>query len=108
MAHIRLVAPAPGRFFSTDFPVIEGTQLLDMELPVRQGRATWEYVFPIRGVYRLEVRATGEEGTEIERVFDLEIRENRIKLFYLAIFALALFVFGFMAGRLFTGGKRGL
>ena len=107
-AHIRLVAPTPGRFFSTDFPVIEGTPLFEMELPVRQGRATWEYVFPIRGVYRLEVRATGEEGTEIERVFDLEIRENRIKLFYLAIFALALFVFGYMAGRLFTGGKRGL
>ncbi|MBI3062811.1 MAG: hypothetical protein HYY83_12635, partial [Deltaproteobacteria bacterium] len=65
-AHIRLVAPTPGRFFSTDFPMIEGTPLFEMELPVRQGRATWEYVFPIRGVYRLEVRATGEEGTEIE------------------------------------------
>ena len=107
-AHIRLVAPTPGRFFSTDFPVIEGTPLLDLDLPVLQGRAAWEYVFPIRGNYRLEVRATGEEGTETKRVFDLEIKENRIKLFYLAIFALALFVFGFMAGKLFTGGKRGL
>ncbi|MBI2538975.1 MAG: hypothetical protein HYY83_10835 [Deltaproteobacteria bacterium] len=107
-AHIRLVAPAPGRFFSTDFPVIEGTPLLEMDLPILQGRAAWEYLFPIRGVYRLEVRAVAEEGTGIERVFDLEIRENRMKLFYLAIFALALFVFGIMAGRLFTGGKRGL
>lgn len=106
-ANIRLVAPAPGRFFSTDFPVIAGTPLLEMELPILQGRAAWEYLFPIRGVYRLEVRAVAEEGREIERVFDLKIREQPVKLFYLAAFTAALFIFGVVAGRLFTGGRQG-
>ncbi len=106
-AHIRLIAPAPGRFFSTDFPLVEGSELLEMDLPILQGRAAWEYVFPIRGHYRLEVRAAGEETVEVERVFDLEVKESRVKLLYLAIFAIGLFAFGFIAGRLFTGERQG-
>lgn len=100
--HIRLVAPAPGWPFSTDLPLVEGTGLLEMDLPVSQGQAAWEYTFPIRGVYRLEVRTAG-----MERLFEIGIKENRAKLFYLGIFAVALFFFGFMAGRLFTDRRQG-
>lgn len=100
--HIRLVAPAPGWLFSTDLSLVEGTDLLEMDLPVSQGQAAWEYTFPIRGVYRLEVGTAG-----IERLFEIGIKENRTKLFYLGIFAAALLSFGFMAGRLFTGRRQG-
>ncbi len=41
---IRLDAPKPGRFFSTEFPFVEGSRLLDMTLPLRQGRAEWKYL----------------------------------------------------------------
>lgn len=99
--HIRLVAPAPGWLFSTDLPLVEGADLLEMDLPVSQGQAAWEYTFPIRGVYHLEVRTAG-----MERLFDIGIKENRVKLFYLGIFVVALFFFGFMAGRLFTSAGR--
>ncbi len=98
--HIRLLAPAPGWLFSTDLPLVEGTDLLEMDLPVSQGQAAWEYTFPIRGVYRLEV------GTAGERVFEIGIKENRTRLFYLGIFFVALFSFGFVAGRLFTSAGR--
>ena len=100
---IRLNAPPPGRFLSTDFPLVEGSRLIDMELPVSDGRAEWEYVFPLRGVYRLEVSATYEQGRQIERIFEIGIKENRTKFFYLGSFVAGLFLFGFMAGRLFTG-----
>src|SRR5690606_27507093 len=56
---VTILAPDPGRFFSTDFPLIEGTELLVMSLPVgRQGIAEWKYLFPIRGEYRVVVEAT--------------------------------------------------
>ena len=100
--NIRLIAPPPGWLLSTDLPLVEGTDLLEMNLPVSQGRVSWEYVFPIRGIYRLEVSALGEEAKEVKSVFEIGIKENRMKLFYLGIFVAALFLFGFMAGRLFT------
>ena len=59
---IGLEAPAPGWFFSTDFPLVEGSRLLDMSLPLRQGRAEWKYLFPIRGEYRLTVEFTALDG----------------------------------------------
>jgi len=34
---------------------VEGSRLLEMDLPLRQGRAEWKYLFPIRGQYRLTV-----------------------------------------------------
>ena len=105
--HIRLIAPPPGWLFSTDLPLVEGTDLLEMNLPVSQGQAVWEYVFPIRGVYRLEVKATDQKGKEIQGLFELAVKESRLKLFYLAGFITALFFFGFMAGRLFTGRRQG-
>lgn len=99
---IRLDAPAPGRLFSTDFPLVEGSRLMDMELPVSDGRVEWEYVYPVRGRYRLEVGAIDGEGKVIQRAFEMGIRENRLKLLYLGGFVAVLFFFGFMAGRLFT------
>ena len=43
----------PRLVFSNGFPFGRGQPLLDMSLPLRQGRAEWKYLFPIRGQYRL-------------------------------------------------------
>jgi hypothetical protein len=99
---IRLEAPEPGRFFSTDFPLVEGSRLLDMSLPLRQGRAEWKYLFPIRGEYRLSVELTAPEGKKATKSFTLRIRENKQKWLFLGIFSLALFALGVIAGRIFT------
>ena len=102
----RLYAPKSGWLFSTDFPHVEGTLLLDIELPLSNGWVAWEYVFPIRGDYRLEVELADPQKEKAKKVFNLNIRENRLKLFYLGGFALLLFLFGFVAGRLFLHGDR--
>ncbi|MGH7772187.1 MAG: hypothetical protein ACREQA_08095 [Candidatus Binatia bacterium] len=103
---IRLYAPTPGWPFSTDFPLVEGSRLIEMELPAFRGSVGWEYVFPIRGIYRLEVTAIDERREEVKKVFNFAIRENRLKLLYLGCFVVVLFLFGVMAGRLFTNRDR--
>ena len=102
---IRLEAPEPGRFFSTDFPLVEGSRLLDMSLALRQGRAEWKYLFPIRGQYRLTVEFAAPDGRKTSKTFPLTIRENKQKWVFLAIFSLALFALGVMAGRIFTASR---
>ena len=99
---IRLDAPKPGRFFSTDFPLLEGTLLNEMRLPVRQGRARWNYLFPIRGEYRLAVDFLGDDGAKASKTFAFAVRENRQKLWALGGFSLALLILGIVAGRIFT------
>ena len=100
---IGLEAPEPGWFFSTDFPLVEGSRLLDMSLPLRQGRAEWKYLFPIRGQYRLTVEFIAPDGRKVNKTFPLAIRENKQKWFFLGIFTLGLFALGVLAGRIFTG-----
>ena len=86
---IRLDAPEPGRFFSTDFPFVEGTRLSEMRMELRQGRANWKFLFPIRGEYRLTVVATTADGRKASKDFKFYIRENQKKWFALRDFPLA-------------------
>lgn len=99
---IQLDAPRPGRFFSTDFPLIEGTRLSEMRLTLRRGRANWKYLFPIRGEYRLAVAALTGDGSKASKTFTFKIRENRQKWVILGAFSLGLFILGFVGGRIFT------
>jgi hypothetical protein len=105
---IRLEAPPPGRIFSTDFPIVEGTRLFDLRLPLVRGRAEWKYLFPIRGNYRLSVDVLRNQVTLDSQTFTFEVRENETKWFVLSMFLLALFVLGVIAGRVFTGANMGL
>jgi hypothetical protein len=102
---IRLRAPGSHWFFSTDLPLVEGSLLSEMIVPVSRGRVVWEYLFPIRGVYRLEVESVDDGGPQITEALELRIKESRIKLLFLAAFILALFLFGFTAGRFFTSPR---
>jgi hypothetical protein len=102
---IRLDAPAPGRFFSTDFPLVEGTLLNEMQLSLRQGRANWKYLFPIRGEYRLAVDVVADDGRKASKTFSFKVRENQEKWLALCAFSAALFILGFAAGRIFTGTR---
>ena len=99
---IVLDAPKSGAFLSTDFPVVEGSRLLELVLPLRQGRASWKYLFPIRGDYRLSVSVVGADGKALTKNFVVPILENRTKWLWLGLFCAGLFVLGFAAGRIFT------
>jgi hypothetical protein len=102
---IRLDAPEPGAFFSTDFPFVEGTRLSEMRMELRQGRANWKFLFPIRGEYRLTVVVRTADGGKASKDFKFYVRENQKKWFALTGFSVGLFLLGLMAGRVFTGAK---
>ena len=102
---IRLEAPRPGRFFSTDYPLVEGAVLSEMQLTLRQGRANWKQLFPIRGEYRLTVDVVSSNGTKASKEFTFEVRENQKKWLALAAFSAGLLIVGFVAGRVFTGPR---
>ena len=99
---IQLDAPAPGRFFSTDFPIVEGTRLVDLSLPILHGKVRWQYLFPIRGDYRFHVEAMTSDSKKTAKAFNITIRERERKWFFLGVFTAALFLAGFVAGRIFT------
>jgi hypothetical protein len=104
---VRLDAPPAGSFFSTDFPVVEGSRLLEMRLPLINGKAEWRQVFPIRGVYRLAAEFAGPAGAKTEEVFKFRVPENHQKWFLLGGFALGLFIAAVIAGRIFSAPSRG-
>jgi hypothetical protein len=99
---IRLDAPKPGRFFSTDISLVEGTKLGEMRLPLKLGKAEWQYAWPIRGEYRLAVEAATADGKKASKIFAISVRESSTKWLALAGFTLGLFLIGFVAGRIFT------
>jgi hypothetical protein len=99
---VRLDAPPRGRFFSTDFPLVEGSRLLEARLPMIDGKAEWRQVFPIRGEYRLSASFAGAVGANSERAFAFHVYENRQKWLALGVFACALFLIGMIAGRIFS------
>ena len=106
-ASIALEAPPHGRIFSTDFPFVEGSRLLNVQLPIRSGTVRWEYLFPIRGEYRMTVNAVAGERRGSQS-FAIRIREKEQKWLFLGVFTAALFAAGFFAGRIFTGSQRKL
>lgn len=99
---IVLDAPKSGPFLATDFPVVEGSRLLEMALPLRQGRAQWKYLFPIRGDYHLSVTLNAAGATAQSQSFVIPVLENRAKWLWLSLFCAGLFLVGFAAGRIFT------
>ena len=52
-----LHAPPKNAFFSTDFPIVEGTPLMEADVVVPDGSMSFDYLTPIRGEYRLVVEA---------------------------------------------------
>jgi hypothetical protein len=100
---VRLDAPKPGWFFSTDFPLVEGTRLSEMRLRLRQGRAVWKSLLPIRGEYHLAVDVLTKDGRKASETFTFKVRESGVKWLALGGFSIGLFSLGFIAGRIFTG-----
>jgi hypothetical protein len=102
---IRLDAPPPRWFFSTDYALVEGTVLNEMRLPLHGGKAGWKHLLPIRGEYRLTVDVAASDGRKSRRVFPFHVRENQGKWLALGAFSIGLFFLGFVAGRIFTGSR---
>lgn len=97
----RVYTPKETFWFGTDFPVVEGTQLLSGSVPLPDGHQTISMILPIRGEYRVKVTARGDEGATVES-FHFNVPENPQEKINLSIFLLVLFFIGGIGGFIFS------
>lgn len=98
---LQIFTPPPTPWFTTDFPIVEGTQLLDISGEAPTGEIQLEQAFPIRGNYQLKAsfRPLNENAiAPIEQTLTLTIPENPLKLRYFPIILGFLLVIGFLGG----------
>lgn len=104
----KLLAPAPTPWFTTDFPIVEGTQLFDLQADAPTGQLQLQQMLPIRGNYQLQVTATplGVAGGEaIQQTLTLTVPENSIKYQNFGILAAILTAAG-LGGGWVIGARR--
>ena len=105
---VKLLAPAPTPWFTTDFPIVEGTQLFDLQADAPTGKLQLQQMLPIRGNYQLQVIATPLDvtgGEAIQQTITLTVPENSIKYQNFALLAALLTAAG-LGGGWVIGARR--
>jgi hypothetical protein len=108
--HFQIQTPQPNVWLPTDFPVVEGTQLLDIEtaLPL-DGKWQLLQSLPVRGIYHLTVNIEpllSNSFKPITRTLSLSVNENLVKFRNFAILATFLLTCGFGGGLVIGGAPR--
>lgn len=102
---IHIHSPLRNAFFSTDFPWVEDTHLMEYEGYLANGVWAFDYIFPIRGQYRIDVQAgTDAASLSQKKSLHLSIHENKVELRNLWVFMAMLLGFGMIAGFIISRG----
>lgn len=104
--HLTLFTPAKTPWFTTDFPLVEGTKLLEMEIFAPEGEVQFQQMLPIRGTYQLQVDVTpiaANAFAPIQQTLLLSVPENGVKYRNFAILALILLAIGWGGGWIIGG-----
>lgn len=94
---IALDSPPRNAFFSTGFPIVEGTPLLRGEFNNNNGNLELDYLFPIRGDYRFRVVAESSLGHS-EHEWNLKINEEPRAVRRFSLLMTLLSLFGIVSG----------
>ncbi|MEM8677616.1 MAG: hypothetical protein AAGF83_27710 [Cyanobacteria bacterium P01_G01_bin.67] len=98
---VRILTPSKTPWFTSDFPIVEGTELLNLEAIALQGNLEFEQVLPIRGNYTIEIAVNPNIAGSFEafeQSLTISIPENPIKYRNLAILAVILLAVGLVCG----------
>ena len=93
---------------STGFPHVEGKEQLKGTFHATQGRLAFDYLFPIRGHYRMTVRCRGMDSElagniePIRQDFSISVAEQPENVRNARFFLLGLFLFGAGVGLVFA------
>jgi hypothetical protein len=108
--HLQILTPKPTPWFTTDFPIVEGTKLMDIEGNAPSGEFQIQQLFPIRGTYQLQVNiapVVANAFAPIAQTLTLTIPENPLKFRYFPFILVALLTIGFVGGWI-IGGRQAL
>ncbi len=102
---LHLDAPEGNPFISTDFPIVEGTSLLEYAGVLPQGTLSFDYIYAIRGEYTFQLEA-GRDANSLQPVapFRMALRENPDEVRNFLVLVVGLFLFGVLAGVVIAGG----
>lgn len=106
--HLQLLTPPTTPWFTTDFPIVEGTTLLDLEALAPVGEVQLQQMMPIRGSYSLKVSVTPQVAnafTPFEQTLPISVSENGVKYQNFAILGAVLLLAG-LAGGWIIGQRR--
>jgi hypothetical protein len=105
---LQILTPPKNPWFPTDFPIVEGTELLNIEAVAPKGQLQIQQMLPIRGNYQLLVNVTpivANAFTPIEQTLTLSVPENWVKYRNFGILAVILLAVG-LGGGLVLGGQQ--
>ena len=106
---IKLILPPSDPFFSTEFPVIEGTGISMTETKTENGTLVFTAIFPIRGMYTLDVKAVIAENNKTEKlnkISHIKINENPDDVYNFTFFSAILLFLGIFTGYIFQKNYR--
>ncbi|HEY9700154.1 MAG TPA: hypothetical protein V6D10_23070 [Trichocoleus sp.] len=96
---LTLLAPSKTPWFSSDFPIVEGTTLVDTQAIAVGDGIELKTILPIRGDYQLKASVTpAGSAAPLTQTFVLHVPENPIKYRNTAILVAILLGVGFAGG----------
>ncbi|MFM7407770.1 MAG: hypothetical protein ACKO3K_14220 [Cuspidothrix sp.] len=103
---LQIFTPLRNPFLTTDFPIVEGTKLLELETVAPNGKLEFEQMLPIRGNYQIQVNVSplvASAFASYQQTLNLNVRENPVKYKYFAVIAAILLSLGLLGGWVIGG-----
>jgi hypothetical protein len=105
---LQLLTPGKTPWFTSDFPIVEGTKLLELGAKSPDGKVEFEQVMPIRGSYTLKAQVTPLTAgafESFEQSLQLSVPENTVKYRNAAILIGILILTGVGSGWVIGGDQ---
>ncbi|MGI2902555.1 hypothetical protein [Tolypothrix sp. VBCCA 56010] len=109
LINLQILTPPRNFWLTTDFPIVEGTKLLEMNAAAPDGKLEIQQMLPIRGNYQLRVNVSplvGNTFAAYKQTLNLKVRENPIKFKYFAVVAAILLSVGLVGGWVIGGQEK--
>ncbi|MCL6749695.1 hypothetical protein KBT16_01360 [Nostoc sp. CCCryo 231-06] len=103
---LQILTPPRNPWLTTDFPIVEGTKLLQMNAIAPDGKLEIQQMLPIRGNYQLRVNVSPlvtNAFAPYQQTLNLNVHENPIKYKYFVVIAAILLSLGFLGGWVIGG-----
>ncbi|NEU78366.1 hypothetical protein [Nostoc sp. UIC 10630] len=103
---LQILTPPRNPWLTTDFPIVEGTKLLEIDATAPDGKLEIQQMLPIRGNYQLIVNVSplvANPFAPYQQTLNLNVHENPIKYKYFVVIAAILLALGLLGGWVIGG-----